>query len=168
MSISIRRIRPDEGPLLRELRLAALADAPRAFGQRHEEAALLPDAEWAATARAASTGERRAWFFAEDESKRVVGLVQGRRRPPRDCLLFSMWVAPAARRHGVGRALVQGVADWGAGWGARNVILWVVAGNEEARAFYERIGFGVVTDGPDADSGAAYGALAMSRPVAAT
>jgi GNAT superfamily N-acetyltransferase len=163
--MTIRRIRPEDWTLLRELRLAALADAPGAFGQRHDEAVQQPDAEWSSTARAASAGERRAWFLAFDESGRAVGLVQGRRRPPADCLLFSMWVAPAARQKGTGRALVEAVSEWGAEWGARTVVLWVIQGNDGARAFYERIGFSVVTAGPDAESGAAYGAIAMARPV---
>src|SRR5688572_10054647 len=107
MAITVRRIRPADWQLLRELRLAALIDAPRAFGQSHEEAAAQPPEEWAANSRSASSGHRRVWFVAEDEAGSAVGLVHGRRRPPEDCLLFSMWVAPSARRTGTGRALVN-------------------------------------------------------------
>ena len=32
--------------------------------------------------------------------------------------------------------------------------------------FYDRIGFKVLSDGPDAESGRAYGAFAMERPTA--
>jgi ribosomal protein S18 acetylase RimI-like enzyme len=41
----------------------------------------------------------------------------------------------------------------------------VIIGNDDAIRFYERIGFRVQNEGPDAESGAAYGALAMERPV---
>lgn len=162
MTVEVNRIGPDDWQLLRELRLASLADAPEAFGQRYEEAGLADERDWQATARASASGDRRAWFIAWQDGQ-PVGLVQGRRRPPSDCLLFSMWVAPRARRLGTGRALVQAVEDWGRGWGASRVVLWVIDGNQSAIRFYERIGFSHVRTGPDAESGRLYGALAMER-----
>jgi GNAT superfamily N-acetyltransferase len=166
VDISVRRIQADEGPLLRDLRLASLADSPDAFGQRLEHAVAQPAADWASTARAAAHGDRRAWFIAWD-GQRPIGLVQGRRRPPDDCLLFSMWVAPTVRRGGQGRALVEAIAAWAAGWGASRIVLWVISGNDGALRFYERLGFRLLDRGPDSDTGAAYGAVAMERPIAA-
>lgn len=163
MPISIQRIEPDEWPTLRDIRLRSLLDSPEAFGQRHSEAAAGTDAEWMANANASAKGNRRIWFFARDESDASVGIVQARRRQPFDCLLFSMWVAPEARRLGVGGALVDAVQSWGASWGARRVVLWVLAANEPALRFYDRIGFSLLADGPDVESGRAYGALAMER-----
>jgi RimJ/RimL family protein N-acetyltransferase len=164
MATVIERITPAQWKLLRELRLAALVDSPDAFGQSYEDAVRQPESDWRQTAEAASRGDRRAWFIGRDEAGQAVGIVQARRRPPDDCLLFSMWVAPAARRSGAGRALVQAVDDWGRTWGATRVVLWVIAGNEPAMRFYDRIGFRVQRTGPDADSGYAYGAIAMERP----
>jgi ribosomal protein S18 acetylase RimI-like enzyme len=40
-------------------------------------------------------------------------------------------------------------------------VLWVFGANEGALSFYERLGFHVLPDGPDAASGHAFGALAM-------
>jgi GNAT superfamily N-acetyltransferase len=164
MPTIIRRLREDEWLLLRDVRLAALRDAPEAFGQPLENAAAQPASEWQSMARAAARGDRRAWFVAELE-ERAVGIVQARRRAPHDCLVFSMWVAPDARRAGVGRGLLRAVDDWAGGWGARQVVLWVIAGNETALGFYRRLGFRVLDGGPDVESGAAYGALALSRPI---
>lgn len=166
MGIEIRRIAANEWRVLRELRLAALADAPEAFGQPRAEAAAQPDSEWISTARAASSGDRRTWLIAWDGAA-PVGLVQARRRPPDDCLVFSMWVSPAVRRAGVGRMLLDAVDRWAASWGARSVVLWVAGGNDAAARFYERIGFVPVPAGPDAQAGAAYGASAMTRPIRA-
>lgn len=166
--MEIRRIGADEWSLLREMRLASLLDAPEAFGQRHENAAAEPESEWRSAARASSSGDRRAWFIASAGSgaaRRDVGLVQARRRPPNDCLLFSMWVAPGARRTGAGRLLVDAVGAWAASWGGRRVVLWVFGANEGALRFYERIGFKVLSDGPDVESGRSFGALAMERPI---
>ena len=164
MSVSIQRIRPEDWQELREIRLRSLLDAPEAFGQRHDEALATPESEWESTAKASAEGSRRVWFFARTDDGTAIGVVQARRRQPFDCLLFSMWVTPEARRLGVGRLLIDGVRDWGASWGARRVVLWVLAANEPAMRFYDRIGFTVMNDGPDAESGRAYGAFAMERP----
>lgn len=164
MEARVRRIRAEDGPLLRELRLRSLADTPNAFGQSLEDAAARPDAEWSAEVRAAALGDRRAWFIAE--APEPLGLVLVRRRPPDVALVFSMWVDPRARRTGVGRALIDAAAEWAHSWGAERIVLWVVAGNEPAMRFYQSLGFVQLDFGPDADSGSAYGALAMDLRLA--
>ncbi|MFN8622636.1 MAG: GNAT family N-acetyltransferase [Chloroflexota bacterium] len=167
--LRIRRIRPDEGPLLRELRLRSLADSPDAFGQHVEDAELQPAAEWTATAKAAAGGDRRAWFIAEvprpDGDARAVGLVLGRRRPPDVLLIFSMWVDPAVRRLGVGSRLIATAEAWASTWGARESVLWVFGANDPAIRFYHRLGFTTDRDTDDARTGAQYGALAMRRRI---
>lgn len=165
MASTVRRISPEDWLLLRDLRLLSLLDSPDAFGQRYENAVGEPDSEWQSAARASARGNRRVWFFAIDEREEPIGLVQARRRPATDCLVFSMWVAPAARRSGAGRALVDAVAEWASEWGGRQMVLWVFGANETALRFYERIGFRVLAEGPDAESGRSFGALAMARPI---
>ncbi|MBA3307258.1 MAG: GNAT family N-acetyltransferase [Chloroflexi bacterium] len=170
MDVCVRRITAADGPLLRELRLRSLSEAPEAFGQSLADAAARPDAEWRAEAKAASQGDRRAWFIAHDagaDRTTSVGVVLVRRRPPDVALVFSMWVDPQVRRGGVGRVLIRAATDWAASWGADRVVLWVVAGNEPAIRFYQRLGFTLVDSGPDAESGRAYGALAMVRGITA-
>src|SRR5690606_40744813 len=46
MQEQIQRIRADQGEMLRELRLAGLADAPDAFGRRQVEVASRLPAYW--------------------------------------------------------------------------------------------------------------------------
>lgn len=161
---TISRIRPEDWRDLRELRLRSLRDAPEAFGQTNEKASEEPDSEWQSAARASASGDRRAWFLASIDD-RYVGLVQARRRVPDECLVFSMWVAPDARRAGVGNLLIEAVASWAQQWGARRIVLWVFGPNEGAQRFYRQIGFNFVREGPDAESGKSYGALAMERPI---
>ena len=161
--MEVRRITSADWPLLRELRLASLRDAPEAFGQTFENAQAEPDSEWESAARASATGDRRAWFLAFDSAGTQLGLVQARRRPPSECLVFSMWFAPAARRLGTGRALLDAVDRWARGWGAKRIVLWVFGTNEGAQRFYEQTAFRFVPEGPDADSGHSYGAVAMER-----
>jgi len=169
--IRIRRIHQDDGPVLRDLRLRSLADAQEAFGQRREDAASQSDAEWTAAARVASQGERRAWFIAEaidqdGRRKRTLGIVLGRRRPPDTLMIFSMWVDPGARHGRLGTRLIAIAEDWAATWGGRRSVLWVFGSNEPAIRFYLRIGYQAEPEGEDARTGAAYGAIAMSRPFA--
>jgi GNAT superfamily N-acetyltransferase len=52
-----------------------------------------------------------------------------------------MWVDPAARRSGVGRALVEAIVAWARSAGARTLVLQVTEGNEPALALYRRAGF---------------------------
>jgi len=160
-TVRVRRIAPDDGPLLRELRLRSLSDAPEAFGQTADEARARTGDDWVAQASAASRGERRAWFIAEIDDFEV-GLVLARRRPPDTALVFSMWVDADHRRAGIGRALLDKVSDWARGWGAAAIVLWVLGANDVAIRFYDRLGFEMIDAGPDVESGAPYGALAMS------
>src|SRR5262249_11753770 len=110
--------------------------------------------------------DSRTWLFAFNGDE-PAGLVQARRRGPDDCLIFSMWVAPGARRTGVGRLLIDSVGDLAAKWGAQRLILWVTGVNGGAHRFYESIGFRVLAEGADAESGATFGAFAMERPIPA-
>jgi GNAT superfamily N-acetyltransferase len=170
MTIAIRRVRPADAELLRAARLRALADSPDAFGQTLDAAREQPLGEWQTAARQSSSGDRRAWFVAErvpdrGGPSRVVGVVFGRRRPPEELMVFSMWVDPDERRQGVGRALIEAVEQWAATWGATSTVLWVFAANEPALRFYLRLGFSLDHAGPDADAGSPHGALAMHRAI---
>jgi len=162
--VRIRRINPDDGPLLRDLRLRSIADAPDAFGQPLEEARRRPEQEWRRSARQSSRGDSRIWLIAETVDE-AVGLVQGRKRRPHTLLLFSMWVDPGARRLGVGRLLVERLEAWARGWDGGETILWVLGANALAIEFYRDLGFHVIRGGHDAESGARFGALAMRRDI---
>jgi GNAT superfamily N-acetyltransferase len=162
--VRIRRIRPADGRLPRELRLRSIADAPQAIGQPLEEARSRPERDWSQNARQSSRGTDRTWLIAETTTG-AVGLVQGRRRRPRTLLLFSMWVDPEARRLGVGRLLIERLEEWARDWSGEETILWVLGGNRTAIGFYRELGFAVIHGGKDAESGARLGALAMRRDI---
>jgi GNAT superfamily N-acetyltransferase len=162
--VTIRRVEPDDWATLRDLRIRSLRDAPQAFGQSVDDALRQSQADWMHLARQASSGDRRTWLLCVSNGV-PMGVVQGRRRPPSDLLVFSMWVDPAYRHRGIGSALIGSVIDWGRTWGANHVVLWVFAANEAAIRFYQRLGFTEDIGTEDAKSGARYGALAMSRSV---
>jgi GNAT superfamily N-acetyltransferase len=56
-------------------------------------------------------------------------------------ILNDLFVAPAARRRGVGRALLAAAQDLGASTGAKRLVLSTAATNREARALYESCGY---------------------------
>ena len=144
MTTTVRRVRPDEWTALREVRLAALADSPGAFGSIHAAEADLADDFWIERAERSSTGTDIATFLARLD-RRVIGLVTAYRveHAPTSVELVSMWTAPDDRRSGAGRFLVGAVAGWAIAGHASDVGLWVMRGNTAAQRFYESLGFAV-------------------------
>jgi GNAT superfamily N-acetyltransferase len=135
MTARIDRLGPDEGDRWRRIRLAALAEAPYAFGTTHAEASLWPDERWTAQVIEFAT-------FVAIEGGEDVGVARGAAHLRSDVReLIGMWVAPAARRRGIAAQLIERVADWAATDGATTLVLDVVATNAPAIALYEREGF---------------------------
>ena len=55
--------------------------------------------------------------------------------------LMSMWVAPAHRRLGIGRMLVDAVAAWARTRNMLHLCLMVTSNNDHAMQFYQSLGF---------------------------
>jgi GNAT superfamily N-acetyltransferase len=133
---SIERLGSGDGERLRAIRIRALADAPDAFGSTLEEATARPLERWEQMLRELPT-------FVATASGCDVGLVRStvhERFTDAGCLI-SMWVAPEARRGGVGSSLVDAVAGWAREQGFGRLILDVVETNTPAIALYSRKGF---------------------------
>jgi GNAT superfamily N-acetyltransferase len=134
--VEIRRVRDDEWRELRELRLEALQDSPDAFWTRYDEALERGDDEW------------REWTelpcHVAVEDGRLVGMVAGftDRDDETTANLIAMYVAPRARRRGVGRALVEAQVAWAADAGFARISLQVNVANDGAYRLYEALGFG--------------------------
>lgn len=140
--ITVRRVRADEGPILKAVRLAALLESPTAFGSTHAAEVDQPDDHWASRASLGASGGRSITYFAiVDQS--VVGIVGGYRPDPggSSIELVSMWVSPAQRRAGIAPKLVQAVVGWARESDATTVDLWVTRGNDAAVRLYEAAGF---------------------------
>ena len=121
----------------RDVRLAMLQDAPRAFWTTYAEAAARSDEEWRAM-----VSQSHTWLALDGD--RPLGSVARFRLPdqPEDeCVLVGMWVDPAARGRGVGERLVRTVLESAAAEGLSRVVLEVAHENAPARALYERMGF---------------------------
>jgi ribosomal protein S18 acetylase RimI-like enzyme len=127
----------------REIRLAALKDAPSAFARTWQEEESLAPSEWIERARRSQDGETLTLVVAVDDTERWIGLAGGYRPGDRgaDADLISMWVAPDCRGRGISPMLVRAVLSWAAGRGASTVGLWVNATNRPAIGLYESAGF---------------------------
>lgn len=135
--IELQNIGPDDWKLWRELRLAALEDAPYAFGSLHADWVDAPEHRW--RDRLSVPG---AYQVIADLDGTPVGMAGGFTDEETGAAeLVSMWIAPVGRGRGVGDALITAIARWAAGTGARDLKLSVVDGNDPAHKLYLRNGF---------------------------
>lgn len=133
----IRRLVAEDAPLLRELRLMMLTDAPDAFGSTVATTLSRSMSEWEHLLRPDGNP-----YFVEQGGPLVVGLI-GASRPDESGTshLVSMWVPPEHRGRGVSDRLVRHVIDWTTAAGARRLVLECAEGNGFAERLYARNGF---------------------------
>jgi len=90
--------------------------------------------------------------FVAVEGGAVVGFASGHMLPEAkhglDAELSAVYLVDGAQRAGVGRRLVAAVAAAQRAHGAKGLIVWVIAGNKAARAFYEALGAELLIEQP--------------------
>jgi ribosomal protein S18 acetylase RimI-like enzyme len=145
--VLVREITADDWELMRDVRLAALAEAPEAFGSTYAREAAFTEERWRGR-----INERSATFFALAEPELAVsgssfvaaaepvGLA-GIYVEDGAADLVSMWVRPTARGLGAGEALVEAAVSWAKAREYQTLFLWVTETNAPARRRYERCGF---------------------------
>ncbi|MFF4414945.1 GNAT family N-acetyltransferase [Streptosporangium sp. NPDC001559] len=137
--IEVRVLSSDDWPLWRELRLAALAEAPTAFGARLADWQGEGDREDRWRRRLEIPGSHNVIAVLDGA---LAGMVSGIPGGDADTVeLISMWVSPQARRRGVARRLIQEVERWAVLRRATTLRLCVTPGNDEADALYRSHGF---------------------------
>ena len=129
---------------------ASVAAAP-ALAAIHA-AAFPPGAAWDAAALAAQLRLAGVFAFLDVRGGMILARVAGGEGE-----VLTLAVAPAARRLGVARGLLERALAEAVSRGAGSVFLEVGTGNQAARGLYEGVGFGVVgrraryyADGEDA------------------
>ena len=135
--VLVREAGPNEWEILREIRLAALREAPYAFASTYAREAGFTEEHW----RDRIAGHGVTFFAYLPELTELVGLVSVFEDRDGTAHLVSMWVHPAARGHGVGEALATAAADWAKARDFDALYLWVTETNAPARRLYERCGF---------------------------
>jgi len=149
-----------------ELRPAVLADAPgiarvRIESWRATYRGLIPDAYLDGMQLDASTAlwERvlgatatKVSVFVMTHDGDVAGFAAGNRlaepRYDRDAELTAVYLRPQYQRTGLGHRLVGAVVDAQIAAGATGMIVWTIAGNKPARAFYEQLGGTLLVEQP--------------------
>lgn len=137
----IELLAEDDWEVLRDVRLRALRDSPRAFGSTLAREESFREQHWRMRLRSGPWWvARRAGPSGSD----VAGLVSMIAEPGStadDRHVVGLWVDPAARRQGSGTALLAVVVAAARAEGARTVSLWVAEDNGAALGLYARLGF---------------------------
>jgi GNAT superfamily N-acetyltransferase len=140
-TFSIREARLDEIDLVASLRIAMAEESDETTFS-----AQLVEATQRWLRENTERGILRSWL-AESDGK-IIGTVSCRIRDtsPREhdligkeAYVHNLYVDPAYRRHGIGRALMQALLDWCKASGYSRVALRASA---MGRPLYERMGFG--------------------------
>jgi ribosomal protein S18 acetylase RimI-like enzyme len=137
MGITIRATTEDDWSALKAIRLAALQDAPTAFGVTHAQALDNPDQQWR---------DRAAWrgpaeYFLAFDGADPVGMIGGVAEGQGEFGLIAMWVRPASRGTGAAGRLVAALLARAAERGCVRVTLSVAPENKPAVQLYRRHGF---------------------------
>lgn len=131
----VRRVEGADWARLRAVRLAALADAPSAFGSSSEREQHYDEERWREWSSNVAT-------FLAFHNAVPVGMAGGMAGDSADeRTVVAMWVHPEHRRTGIASALLEAVRSWARDDGATRLSLWVTRTNDPAVTLYTRAGF---------------------------
>lgn len=152
-ALTVVEIGPDDWQLFKAVRLAALTDAPEAFGSTLAQWRDVDEDRW----RERLTGVPCNLIAMADA--RPVGQTSVTALDADGCAkVISVWVSGEQRGAGVGDALIAHAVSWAGDHGATCVELEVKRTGRHAIALYKRHGFEVVGDAEAPDE------VRMTRP----
>jgi GNAT superfamily N-acetyltransferase len=158
--VLVREVKPDDWETLRDVRLAALQEAPSAFGSTYAREAAFTEEQWRGR-----INERSVTFFGYlPDAAEPAGLA-GVYVPDGVADVVSMWVRPSARGRAVGEALIEATADWAGARDHAELLLWVTESNAPARRLYERCGFALTGERQPLPSDPTLPEVRMRRPL---
>ncbi len=144
--LEVKPLIAHEWPVLKQVRLRALADAPDAFCTTLAQAQSYSDTDWQA---------RAGRFAADPPAAARIAYWHGTPCGMMTCYpaalpnyeegpaaeLTAVWVDPAVRGQGVAETLVASVVDWAVAQSMSVLQAWVMEENHRALAFYRKAGF---------------------------
>ena len=136
-TVTVRPATPDDWQLLRDVRLAALADAPEAFETTVAQARAFDEGHW----RRRAAGSARSQLFLALAGREAVGMAGVELEDDGAAEIISMWVSPRHRRRGVARLLMEAAMARGRAMGASAYRLWTTKHNLPAEELYASLGF---------------------------
>lgn len=157
--IVVREVAADDWELIRDVRLAALAEAPGAFGSTYAREAAFTEDQWRGR-----FSDQSVTFLAygEPEEAPPAGLA-GVYVEDGAAGVVSMWVRPGCRGRGVGEALVEATASWARSRSFPALFLWVTQSNGSAGGLYARCGFTPTGESQPLPSDPSLPMIRMSR-----
>ena len=144
--MTIRRLAPDDAALYRALRLRGLRESPGAFGTGAEEDERRTVGDFDEALRRNEESGVGFTLGAFDEGGGLVGVVglhrDARAKARHRAVVRGMFVAPEARRRGVGLALMQRlIVEARAMDGLERITLGVTTASAAPLRLYESLGF---------------------------
>lgn len=141
--MSVRLLTGEDAPQFQSVWLRALQDHPEAFGRDYDDERHTAIEQVAAQLNVDPADKAVFGLFAED---RLQGIATLHRYPGRKtrhrAIVGSMYIVPAARGRGYGRALMTAILDHARSQrGLERLIIAVTVGNEAARQLYIAAGF---------------------------
>jgi ribosomal protein S18 acetylase RimI-like enzyme len=130
----VERLTESDWRVFAGVRLRALTDSLGESDPQFKQEAAFTAAQWRRRLRDHAQ-------FAALIDDRPVGLIGAQLENAETVYLYSLWLDPAARGHGLARALVDAAVGWARDRQARTVKLRVAAENAVARSVYESMGF---------------------------
>ena len=138
--VDIAPLAADEWPLLKQLRIAALTDAPDAFGPTAEHARAQPDSYWQTWASRLDAARGLALFVLRCANE-PAGIVSATRDRAGIGHIGAMWIAPSARGRHLGSRLLDHALEFLDASGCTTIELSVTEGNAGPLALYRSRGF---------------------------
>jgi RimJ/RimL family protein N-acetyltransferase len=140
--MKVRALAPDDAPLPIALRREALSSSPLAFGASLDDDRGL-SLELMRSSLANVAGSAVLGAFDGEALVGMAGIMRLEKLKSRHrAMIWGMFVTPAARRRGLGAALLNAAIDHARSWpGVVQVQLSVFETAEEARRLYRRAGF---------------------------
>jgi ribosomal protein S18 acetylase RimI-like enzyme len=135
---SIRHLTPADAADYRMIRLAALQNAPGAFGSTYESEAARPMSGW--QERLAAPGAFGAYMGNDIAGMARFVQDSGSAKERHKGAVYGMYVAPEARGQGIGSALIEAVITHASGV-VEQLRLGVVDANLAAIRLYQKHGF---------------------------
>lgn len=135
--INVRALGEEDWQVYRDVRLAALEEAPEAFVASRAQEEAFDEQRWRERIRKS----RRLVAERDGSVRGVVSLGQADEPYAGAAELFGLWVAPEARGSGVAWKLVEAGADQARRDGRSHLSYWVGTDNGRAVAFASSFGF---------------------------
>ncbi len=134
MTARVTRLKESDWRLFAGVRLRALTDSLGADDPQYQLESTFTAAQWRRRLRDHAQ-------FAAMLDDRPVGLIGAQQENAETIYLYSLWLDPAARGHGLARPLVAAAVEWARDRQVHRVTLRVAVDNTVARGVYESLGF---------------------------